>query len=114
MRAARRWWIRASLALGLALAAATAGAQMTTGTILGTVSDSGGGVLVGATVTATNLDNGFVRTIRSDSSGSYTMANLPLGRYEMKAEAQGLQTRAVTGLTFHGVEILPPGARKAR
>ncbi len=98
MRAARRSWIRGSLAVGLVLATATAGAQMTTGTILGTVSDSGGGVLVGASVTATNLDTGFVRTVRADSAGIYTMPNLPIGRYEVKAEAQGFQTKVAVDL----------------
>ncbi len=98
MRALRRCWTHAALALGLALGAAAANAQLTTGTILGAVYDSAGGVLVGAAVTATNLDTGSVRTVRSDSSGSYTMANLPLGRYQMKAEAQGFRARVVTDL----------------
>ncbi len=98
MRARRLSWTHLPLAAALALGAAVAGAQMTTGTILGTVSDSGGGVLVGASVTATNLDTGLVRTVRADSSGIYTMPNLPIGRYEVKAEAQGFKTKAATDL----------------
>src|SRR5262249_8023675 len=100
MRAKRRSLTRALLALGLACGAATAEAQLTTGTILGTVSDSGGGVLTGATITATNLDTGFVRTARTDAAGAFTMVNLPLGRYQLKAEADGFKTKVVTDLNL--------------
>jgi len=40
-----------------------AAAQAVTGTLLGTVSDTTGAVLPGATVTATNTDTGFNRTV---------------------------------------------------
>ena len=49
---------------------ATAKAQFTTGTILGTVSDPSGAVIVGARVTATQLDTGFSRTAATDEAGS--------------------------------------------
>jgi Carboxypeptidase regulatory-like domain/TonB dependent receptor-like, beta-barrel/TonB-dependent Receptor Plug Domain len=100
MKAERRLPAGVLLALGLAWGSATAFAQVTTATLLGTVSDSQGGVLAGAAVTATNLDTGLVRTVRTDPSGSYTMVNLPLGRYQAKAEAEGFKTKVVTDLSL--------------
>jgi hypothetical protein len=100
MKAERRLPAGVLLALGLAWGSATAFAQVTTATLLGTVSDSQGGVLAGAAVTATNLDTGLVRTVRTDPSGSYTMVNLPLGRYQLKAEAEGFKTKVVTDLNL--------------
>ena len=74
------------------LFSAPAKAQFTTGTILGTVTDPSGGVIVGANVTATNLDTGLSRTSVTNSSGDYNMVNMPLGRYQVKAEMVGFKT----------------------
>ncbi|HEX2523152.1 MAG TPA: TonB-dependent receptor [Terriglobia bacterium] len=71
---------------------ATAKAQFTTGTILGTVSDPSGAVIVGARVTATQLDTSFSRTAVTDEAGNYTLINMPLGKYQVKAEMAGFKT----------------------
>jgi Carboxypeptidase regulatory-like domain/TonB-dependent Receptor Plug Domain len=70
---------------------ATLIAQITTGTILGTVSDASGAVLPGAAVTATNLDTGLVRTTITDEAGNYTLVNLPIGNYQVKVQASGFK-----------------------
>ena len=60
----RRWWTGGHLGSGFHVARrAGLQAQSTTGTLLGTVLDGEGGVLVGATVTATQRDTGFTRTL---------------------------------------------------
>jgi len=46
-------------------------AQVTTGTISGTVSDSTGAVMAGAKIVVQNEDTGMTRTATSDSSGRY-------------------------------------------
>ena len=56
-------------ALVAALAAAPAPAQTPTGTILGSVKDAQGGVVPGATVTATNLGTQFSRGMVTDAAG---------------------------------------------
>jgi hypothetical protein len=66
--------------------------QLTSGTILGTVTDVSGAVLAKATVTAVNLDTGFTRTVSADRGGNYQLANMPLGRYQIKAEAAGFRS----------------------
>src|SRR5687767_7442732 len=73
----------------------TTHAQVTTGTILGTVTHQSGGVLAGATITATNLDTRFSRTVRTGAAGAYHLANMPLGRYEVQAEATAFKTQKV-------------------
>src|ERR1051325_11483198 len=71
--------------------AARAAGQFTAGTILGTVSDPSRAVVAGATITATNLDTGFARAVKTDDVGSYTMTNMPLGKYRVRAEAPGFK-----------------------
>jgi hypothetical protein len=72
-----------------------ADAQVTTGTILGTVTDQSGGVLAGATITATNLDTRFSRSVRTGADGTYVLANMPLGQYDVQAEAPSFKTQKV-------------------
>ncbi len=65
-------------------------AQVITGTISGTVKDSSGAVVPGATVTLTNTDkNIVVRTVKADAVGAYTAPLLPVGHYSVTAEANG-------------------------
>ena len=73
-----------------------AGAQYTSGTILGTVTDPSGAAIPGATVSAINLDTSFQRNVTTTMSGDYTMVNMPLGSYKVKAEASGFKA-AVSG-----------------
>ncbi len=70
--------------------------QATTGTILGTVSDSSGSVVPGATVTATHLETSLTRTTVTDGLGRYTLPQMPIGRYTVKSELRGFKT-AVSG-----------------
>src|SRR5215470_10698955 len=56
--------------LAFLLIATAAHSQLTSGTILGTVTDTSGAALGGAKVTATNVDTGFIRTTIADSAGN--------------------------------------------
>ncbi|PYQ18971.1 MAG: TonB-dependent receptor, partial [Acidobacteria bacterium] len=99
-RLTRRWlWTFYAAALAL-LGASAVEAQLTTGSILGTVSDSGGGVVTGATVTATQRDTGFTRAGRTDATGAYSFPNMPLGRYDIKVEHAGFKTKLVGPVTL--------------
>src|SRR5580658_5278732 len=60
------------------------------GTIRGTVTDPSAAVVPGATVVATG--NGVTRTAKSDGQGHYTVANLPPGKYNVRADAKGFVT----------------------
>src|SRR4029453_18656208 len=69
--------------LGFSLASA-ASAQVTTATIVGTITDSSGAALPGATVTARNVDTGFNRTAPSNEDGAYRLEFLPIGNYTLE------------------------------
>lgn len=76
----------ATLVLSLSGVAA---AQETTGTMVGTIRDSSGAVVPGATVTITDSqkDNIVVRTITSSDDGVFTAPNLLSGVYKITVEA---------------------------
>jgi len=88
-------------ALVLLLALATsASAQITSGTILGTVTDASGGVLAGVSVSAVNIETGLARSVTTDVTGAFSLANLPIGRYQLKVELNGFKTKVVGPLTL--------------
>ena len=66
----------------------------------GTVRDESGGVLPGVTVTATQTDTGFSRTVVTETSGSYVLTNLPTGPYRLEASLQGCRTFVQTGIVL--------------
>src|SRR6266545_3201296 len=94
------WRAVVSAALGVVLLSSVAMAQGSTAQINGTVRDDSGGVLPGATVTATQTDTGFARSVTTDSAGAYTMPNLPLGPYRLEVTLNGFRSFAQTGITL--------------
>jgi outer membrane receptor protein involved in Fe transport len=69
-------------------------AQITTATIVGTVSDPGGAAVPSATVTARNVDTGLTRTVTSGEDGSYRLEFLPVGNYVVEVTPTGGFKRA--------------------
>jgi len=63
--------------------------------IQGVITDSSGAALAGASVELRNLDTGIKLTTTTSSSGNYSFTNLAPGRYVVRAEAKGLQTKEV-------------------
>ncbi len=88
------------LAALLIFAAIPVAAQLPTGTILGNVKDSSGASIPGAMVTLRNTDTNLTKTATTEQDGSYRFPELPVGHYEMKAEAAGFRTENRTGLTL--------------
>ena len=89
-----------SIVLVISLHFSLAWAQVNTGTILGTVQDATGGVLPGAEVVATHIDQGRSRTAISDDAGRYRFSNLNLGNYEVEASLPGFQTSVRAGIAI--------------
>jgi hypothetical protein len=79
----------------LALAMRPALAQDATGKIVGIVSDPSGGVLTGAMVTVTSTGTGVAHHASTDRQGFYQVLELPIGRYEVAAEAAGFSRKLV-------------------
>jgi outer membrane receptor protein involved in Fe transport len=67
----------------------TAHAQTITGNIGGTVTDLTGAVVPNASITVTNVANGFVFTTTSNSTGNYDVRFLPIGQYKVVISASG-------------------------
>jgi hypothetical protein len=92
-------------------------AQELQGTINGTATDPTGAVIPNATVTAArNGVNGWVRTVQTNSTGSYTITNLPAATYTISVAAGGFQTSTIQNVTLFVAQTrsinatLKPGA----
>ncbi len=87
-------------ALAMLAAPQTGWAQSSgsTGQIIGTVTDSNGGPMPGASITATNTETGFVRTAIADTAGFYRLQLLPPGIYDVRATLDGFKTEVKKGL----------------
>ncbi len=73
------------------LMALAAVAQTDRGTITGTVSDSTGAVIPGASIEAKNIGTGAVYTAGSSETGNYTIAQVPAGTYELSVTIPGFK-----------------------
>jgi hypothetical protein len=73
-------------------------AQTFRGMILGTVTDSSGGAVAGATVTIKNVDTGLTRTVSTTDDGSYAAPELPIGNYSVTVEKEGFKQAVATGV----------------
>src|SRR5690606_22255412 len=90
---------------GLLAAAPAALAQSTLGTIRGTVNDAQGGVIPGATVTATDEDTGVTRETVSDGEGLYELSNLRPGTYSVDVTLSGFKAARRTGIVLRAASV---------
>lgn len=75
----------------LALLPASARAQVDSGSILGTIRDSSGGILPGATVTFTEVQTNASTAVTSNNSGDYTATPLRIGVYSVSVDVPGFK-----------------------
>jgi Carboxypeptidase regulatory-like domain len=87
----------AALAAGLPRPAA---AQVTSATLVGTVTDQSGAGLPGVTVTARNADTGLTRSVVSTDTGAYRVEFLPIGAYQVEAALSGFKTEIRRGIVL--------------
>jgi hypothetical protein len=88
----------------LAFVPASFAQTSSTGALTGTVTDSSGGVVAGATVTATNNGTGQTRTTTTDGSGNYTFTLLAPGSYKVAFAASGFKTGEVAAVNVNVTE----------
>ena len=86
-------------ALMVMLTCPLAGAQATA-ELAGRVTDDSGAVLPGVSVTATQTDTGFTRSVVTDGSGAWVITNLPTGPYKLEVALQGFKTYVQTGIVL--------------
>ena len=63
----------------------------TTGNIVGTVTDPTGAVIPGALISISNESTGFVRELKTDQSGYYFVARVPVGVYRVTGSREGFK-----------------------
>ena len=87
----------AAALFAIAVTAAAAAAQTTTGRISGTAMDASGGVLPGVSISVVNEATGLSRTATTDGQGAYVFVDLPIGTYTVKSELSGFKSAVRTG-----------------
>src|SRR5262245_30819131 len=93
------------------LATATAvQAQITTGTVAGTVKDQQGGVIPGATVTLVNDAQGTKSNPQvTTSTGDFIFPNVAVGGYSVEVAMSGFKTLKRSGITLSAGERVQLG-----
>ncbi|MGH9765749.1 MAG: carboxypeptidase regulatory-like domain-containing protein, partial [Blastocatellia bacterium] len=94
-------WFRIAVVIYLILffSSAPTPAQVESGKIVGTVRDSTGGVLLGATVTLTNSETNIAKNTTTNGSGEYVITQLKPGTYSLRVEENGFKTAFQMGIT---------------
>src|SRR4029077_6661059 len=92
------------LLLGACLPA-TLDAQVLYGGIVGTVKDSSGAAVPGATVTITNKGTALERTAGTSAEGVYSFTNVQAGSYDVKASLQGFKEFVKSGVPVNVNEV---------
>src|SRR6478735_8283268 len=100
MRRIILWGVSLGMFLVCLCVSRPAWSQQTTAAITGTVVDAGGAAVNGATITATDTDRGTSYTAKTDQGGIFNLARVPIGNYQVKAEAAGFQSSVQNGLTL--------------
>jgi hypothetical protein len=95
----------------LLFCAAPVWGQTNVGLITGTVSDSSGSVLVGATVVARNQGTGSRQTVRTDATGSFVFPGLAAGTYQIRFEHPGFKSVEQQGVVLDSGSTRPLSAR---
>ena len=89
------------LLAALLAAVAPAAAQSTTGTISGRITDQQGVPVPGVIVQAVSPETGFERTDVTDEAGTFRLAALPVGSYDVRADLTGFQRFEARGVTVN-------------
>jgi len=93
-----------SLLLPLLALAPTANSQTVTGSMTGTVVDSQGALIVGATVQLTNEITRQVREFHTAANGTFIFPDLFPADYDLKVTHPGFKTYLQTGITVGTLE----------
>src|SRR5260221_11605981 len=80
-------------------------AQVQTGQFTGTVRDPTGAAIANAKVTVTNTAPDLNLSTTTNSSGNYTVKEVPIGAYKMTVEAVGFKTVSNTDVTENACNI---------
>jgi hypothetical protein len=97
------------LCIFLCIAATSLTAQVTSGTIFGTVKDSTGAFIKDAKVTISSSSIGVTRTTQSAGDGAFAVPNLPPATYSIVVEYQGFKKLSTDGIVLSAADKLNAG-----
>jgi len=95
-----------SFTICLFLIACLAFAQGDRATITGTVVDPGGAVVANASVEAKQIETGASYAAVTTGTGNYTIAQLPIGTYEVSVSVAGFKKFVRTGVTVSTAQVV--------
>lgn len=94
------WGLAYFLILSVLSCALPATAQFTTSRLSGTVVDSSGLPVQGATVNVVQQGTAYTQTTTTGSSGEYLFPSLPVGTYQITVNMTGFSTFSQQGVTL--------------
>src|SRR5438105_5271648 len=110
MSTIKRNWLRWLCGLLFALLLSGAGAAQTiTGSISGTVLDTSGQVIAGATVKLINTRTSDTRTLTTNEAGDFNFTAIQPGTYTLKVEHPGFRSFQRENTVLSANEILALG-----
>jgi hypothetical protein len=101
MKRSAGWSLLVAFVMALILGPCTAHAQKLTGILSGTVTDSSGAAVPGATVTVVNTATSKTFTATTDAQGNYTFAELPDSTYNVKVVSANFKEFTAQGAVVH-------------
>jgi hypothetical protein len=96
--------VRLFIVLALLCIGVMAFAQSDTARLIGTVTDSTGAAIPGATVTVTNLGTNRAITVTSNGSGDFVVTQLPSGKYRAEVKQTNFK-KAVADFTLEVSQV---------
>ena len=94
-------WLAVVFCIAILAIAATSHAQLAgNGSIQGSIADSTGAFIQGATVTATNTATQVKHTAVTQGNGLYSFPNLDIGTYTVEVTAQGFEHYSQTNIVL--------------
>ena len=88
------------------LAASASFAQGNSGAITGTITDSAGALMPGVRIEARNNETGVPYQVASSTTGSYTISQLPAGKYRMSVSIPGFKPYTRTDIEVLDAQII--------
>src|SRR5260370_20925208 len=101
------------IAMMLLFATASLWAQVDKASISGSVTERCGAVIVGVSVTVTNVEAGVTYTGASNDAGIYRVSALPVGTYSIEYQKSGFKKMVRSGLTLATAQVAEVNVKMA-
>ena len=99
------WYLAVFLILGLLLSGRPLVSQVSTASVVGTVTDTSGALVPNAKVAVTNLATGVTYFAVSNGAGDIVVSQLPAGHYSISAIAPGFEQWKMADFALLGGDI---------